>query len=66
MIYIRTILAISILLFCSGLGARDMNFIAWLYDDVRAFESYGDAESFARVISWVSIFLFLACCLFCK
>ena len=66
MIYIRTILGIYILFLCSGLGARDSKFTAWLYDDVRAFTSYGEAESFTRVLSWLSIFLFLASCFFCK
>ena len=66
MIYIRTILAIYILFLLRGLGARDSKFTAWLYHDVKLFVSYGEAESFTRSLTWWSIFLFVASCVFCK
>jgi hypothetical protein len=65
-IYIRTVLAIFILVLLSGLGARDSRFIAWLYYDVKVFVSYGEAESFTRWVSWGSILLFVASCIFFK
>jgi len=66
MIYIRTILAIYILFLLRSMGARDSRFTSWLYNDVRIFTSYGEAESFTRVFSWCSIFLFVASCFFYK
>jgi hypothetical protein len=66
MIYIRTILAIYIIFLLGSLGAKDSRFTGWLYHDLRIFVNYGEAESFTRLISWSSIFLFVASCFFCK
>jgi len=65
-IYIRTAISIFVLFLFSRLGFEDSKFLNWLYFDVGAFVSYGEAESFNRLICWWTAFLFLASCLYCR